>query len=352
MSQFHRLAVADLRRETADAVSLAFAVPEHLRAAFAFTPGQYLTLRATLAGDAVRRAYSICSAPADGELRVAIKHVPGGRFSAFANTTLRAGDTLDIMPPEGRFALPPGRRTILALAAGSGITPILSIVKSTLADDPASRIVLLYGSRGTADILFRSTLEDLKDRHLGRLSVQHVLSREQQDIPALNGRLDDAKLRQLLPGLVDPATIDAALLCGPGGMIDALTTPLIALGMPAERIHSERFTPAPGTAPTRAPPVITAQPFATATIIAEGRATEIPLAEGEPVLDAALRAGLDLPWSCRGGMCSTCRARITAGAVRMDLNFSLEPWETDQGYALTCQSHPTTPHITVDYDQV
>jgi ring-1,2-phenylacetyl-CoA epoxidase subunit PaaE len=352
MSQFHRLAVADLRRETADAVSIAFAVPAELRAAFAFTPGQYLTLRAMLDGTEVRRSYSICSAPADGELRVAIKHVPGGAFSTFANTELRTGDMLDVMPPEGRFALPADSRTTLALAAGSGITPVLSIAKAVLAGDPTARFVLLYGSRSTADILFRGALEDLKDRHLGRLTVQHVLSREQQDVPALNGRLDDAKLRLLLPGLIDPATLDAALLCGPDSMIDTLGATLAALGLSADRIHSERFTPAPGTAPRRRGPVVTDTPFATATIIAEGRATQIPLAEGEAVLDAALRAGLDLPWSCRGGMCSTCRARITEGTVRMDVNFSLEPWETDQGYALTCQSHPTTPHITVDYDQV
>ena len=352
MSPFHRLAVADLRRETDDAVSLAFAVPEALRDRFAFTPGQYLTLRATLDGAEVRRSYSICAAPAEGALRVAIRHVPGGLFSSFANTTLQQGDTLEVMPPEGRFGLPAGSRTVLALAAGSGITPVLSIARHTLEADPESRFVLLYGSRSTAGILFRGALEDLKDRHLGRLTVQHVLSREQQDVAALNGRLDDAKLRQLLPGLIDPAALDAALICGPDSMIDTLTATLAALGVAADLIHSERFTPAPGAAPRRAPPVTTDTPFATATIIAEGRAIEISLAAGEPVLDAALRAGLDLPWSCRGGMCSTCRARVTEGAVRMDVNFSLEPWETVQGYALTCQAHPTTGHIVVDYDQV
>lgn len=352
MSHFISLTVADLRRETDSAVSLAFAVPDALRDTFRFTPGQYLTLRTTLDGAEIRRAYSICAAPADGELRVAIKHVPGGAFSSFANTRLRQGDTLDVMPPEGRFALPPGSRVILALAAGSGITPILSIVKAALAVDPASRVVLLYGSRSTGEILFRGALEDLKDRHIGRLTVQHVLSREQQDVAALNGRLDAAKLRQLLPGLIDPAAIDAALLCGPDSMIDTLGATLAALGLNPARIHSERFTPAPQAARPRPAPVIAATPFATATIIAEGRRTEIALADGEPVLDAALRAGLDLPWSCRGGMCSTCRARVTEGAARMDLNFSLEPWETEQGYVLTCQAHPTTPHLVVDYDQV
>ncbi len=352
MSRFHRLTVADLRRETADAVSIAFAVPEALRGIFAFTPGQYLTLRASLEGAEIRRAYSICSAPEDRELRVAIKHVPGGLFSSHANTVLRPGDSLDVMPPEGRFALPASARTVLALAAGSGITPILSIARSVLAQDRASRLVLLYGSRSTAEILFRGALEDLKDRYLGRLTVQHILSREQQDVAALNGRLDPAKLRQLLPGLIDRALIDAALICGPGGMIDMLGATLAELGLPAARIHSERFTQAPSAVPRRTPPQPTDPRFATATIIAEGRATAISLAEGEPVLDAALRAGLDLPWSCRGGMCSTCRARITEGTVRMDLNFSLEPWETAQGYALTCQAHPTTRHVVVDYDQV
>lgn len=351
---FHPLRIAALRRETEDAVSLAFDIPASLRETFAFRPGQYLTLRTTRDGEDIRRAYSICAGLDDGALRVAVKHVPGGRFSAHANTALRPGDTLDVMPPEGRFGHTPdpaAARLYLGLAAGSGITPILSVLKSILAREPASRFILLYGSRSTPHILFRTELEDLKDRHLGRLSVVHTLSRETQDIAALNGRLDGAKLGTLLPGLADPAAIDQAFICGPAAMLDDLPTALAALGTPPDRIQVERFTPAAPSASHRpSPPAADAPAAAIATIIHDGATHDVPVAEGETVLDAALRAGLDLPWSCHGGMCSTCRARVTQGAVRMAVNFSLEPWETDAGYALTCQSHPTTDRLTVDYD--
>jgi ring-1,2-phenylacetyl-CoA epoxidase subunit PaaE len=351
MSRFHTLAIADLRRETADAVSLAFAVPPELAPAFAFMPGQYLTLRTVSDGEELRRSYSICAGLDDGELRVAIRHVPGGAFSGLANTTLRVGDPLDVMPPQGRFGVVPGAtRTYLGLAAGSGITPILSILKSVLSREPASRFVLLYGSRSTAAILFREQLEDLKDRFLGRLSVQHALSREQQDVATLNGRLDDAKLRRLLPGLVAPASVDHAFVCGPDTMIGELTATLAALGLAEDRIHSERFTST--TQHRLLPPDVVAYTGQTATIIHDGRTALITLADGETVLDGATRAGLDLPWSCRGGMCSTCRARVTEGRAEMAVNFSLEPWETDRGYVLTCQARPVSAHITVDYDQV
>ena len=348
---FHTLTIADLRRETADCVSLAFAVPEHLRAAFAFTPGQYLTLRAMIDGEDVRRSYSICSVPDDGALRVAIKHVPGGAFSHFANTSLSRGDTLEVMPPEGRFGAPPAAGTTLAIAAGSGITPILSIHKATLAASPAAQCVLIYGSRTVADIIFRTELEDLKDRHLGRLAIIHILSREEQDVAVLNGRIDPGKLHALLPSLVAPAEVDHAYLCGPGGMIDTASETLVALGVDPARIRAERFTPS-APAHTRPATPAAAVPFATATIIHDGKTNDIPVAEGEPILEAAIRAGLDLPWSCRAGMCSTCRAKLTEGAAEMEQNFSLETWETESGYVLTCQAHPTTPHVTVDYDHV
>ena len=348
---FHKLTIAAVRRETAGCVSLAFAVPHHLSATFAFSPGQYLTLRATIAGVETRRSYSLCGLP--GELRVAIKHVPDGLFSHFANTELTAGDTLDVMQPEGRFGAAPGARTTLAIAAGSGITPIAALLRAALAANPNSDCVLLYGNRSVADIIFRTELEDLKDRHLGRLAVIHILSREEQDIPILNGRIGPDKLTALLPTLLRPNSVDHAYICGPGDLIDSATTTLVALGIPAERIRTERFTPAtpraPRSTPT-APPRAT--PFATATIIHDGKTNEIPLAEGEPILDAAIRAGLDLPWSCRGGMCSTCRAKLTQGAAIMAENYALEPWETEAGYILTCQAHPTTPHVTIDYDHV
>ncbi len=350
---FHPLTITETRRETEDAISLAFAIPEPLRARFAFTPGQYLTLRTTLDGEDTRRSYSICSAPGDEPLRVAIKRVDDGRFSTWAHRALQPGHVIDVMPPAGRFTAPPGAGAILAIAAGSGITPILSIVKTTLTRDPAARVALLYGSRSTATILFRDELEALKDRFMARLSIVHVLSREQQDIPILNGRLDAAKITSLLPGLFPGALPDAALLCGPGALIQSATDALIAAGMAPAQILSERFTAEGQPAPRPRPaPLAIATPFAIATIVSDGIRTQVPMAEGEAVLDAALRAGLDLPWSCRGGMCSTCRARVTEGAVTMDVNYGLEPWETEAGYVLTCQSHPTTPHVTIDYDHV
>ena len=352
---FHVLRIADLRRETADTVSLAFDVPARLQPTFAFAPGQYLTLRQELGGEEVRRSYSICSGLDDGELRVAIKHVPDGVFSMHANTALRVGDQMEVMPPAGRFGTPldpSAARVHVGFAAGSGITPVLSILKSVLTREPASRFVLIYGSRATGAILFRETLEDLKDRFLDRLSVVHVLSREAQDVAMLNGRLDGEKLRALLPALVHPTAIDHAYVCGPASMIDDAAGVLGELGVAASSIHTERFSVA-GSPLRRAPErPRAAVAFATASIIHDGTSVGIALDEGEPVLDAALRAGLDLPWSCRAGMCSTCRARVTEGRVEMRQNFSLEPWETERGYVLTCQAHALSRHVTVDYDQV
>ena len=350
LSQFHRLRISDRRQETAEAVSLAFEVPEGLREVFRFRPGQYLTLRCRIGGEEVRRAYSICSAD---EVRVAIKHVPEGVFSGHANTILRAGDEVEVMAPEGRFGHVPDpivAGVYLGVAAGSGITPILSILSSILAVEAGSRFVLLYGSRNTAGILFRSVLEDLKDRYLDRLVVVHALSREAQDVSALNGRLDGVKLRGLVPGLVEAGAVAQAFVCGPGGMMDEVPGVLAALGVAAARVQVERFAPV-GDGGVGVVAVDEAA-VAVATVIHDGASHEVKVAEGETVLDAALRAGLDLPWSCHGGMCSTCRARVTEGAVRMAVNFSLEAWETEAGYALTCQAHPVTARLVVDYDHV
>ncbi len=353
---FHPLRIAAVHTETDDAISLSFDIPDALRPRFAYRPGQYLTLRTTLGGRDVRRSYSICSGLDDPALRVAIKRVDDGVFSGWAHQALAPGHTIDVLPPQGRFTVPIGpdiAQHILAVAAGSGITPVLSIVKTVLARQPRSRVTLLYGSRSTAQILFRDELEALKDQFMHRLSVTHVLSREQQDIPILNGRLDAAKITDLLPR---PLPV-LALLCGPGALIDAATEALAACGMARDSILAERFAPAferdgqPARATPPRPPAAT-NAVNTATVIADGVSTRIPLTAGETVLDAALRAGLDLPYSCRAGMCSTCRARVTEGAVTMDVNYGLEPWETASGYVLTCQAHPTTPHVTVDYDHV
>jgi ring-1,2-phenylacetyl-CoA epoxidase subunit PaaE len=358
--RFQWLHVRERRQEAADAVSLVFAVPAELEARYRFRAGQYLTLRTTQDGAEIRRAYSICSGADDGELRIAIKRVAGGSFSAWAQDALMPGVALEVMTPAGRFgipALPDGANIHIAFAAGSGITPVLSILRTVLSREPESRVFLFYGSRTTQDILFRGALEDLKDRHLGRLSVFHALSREQQDVDVLNGRLDADKLGLLLRRVLGDVPVDAAYICGPSGMIPAALAALAARGVPPERVHVERFTsmldgrprPIP-PAPIPLPPIIAA-PHASGTIILDGARTEISIAKDEPVLDAALRAGLDLPFSCRGGMCSTCRAKLVAGRVDMAVNYSLEPWETRAGYVLTCQARAITPHVVIDYDQ-
>ncbi|MFG1346228.1 1,2-phenylacetyl-CoA epoxidase subunit PaaE [Xanthobacter autotrophicus DSM 431] len=354
--RFHRLQVREVRRETPDAVSIAFEVPPALAADFAFAPGQYLTLKTMLDGAEVRRSYSICSGPDEGELRVAVKQVDNGLFSTWANSAISAGDEIDVMTPTGRFGLgrnPGDGRLHVGFAAGSGITPILSIVRGVLAREPNSRFFLFYGNRSAADILFRTELEELKDLNLGRLSVFHVLSREEQDVPVLNGRLDGEKVRLLLSVMVPAAAVDHAFVCGPAGMIDDLEGTLKDLGLPPEKIHVERFVSAHDGKP-RVTPVVApdAPPAHVASLIVDGKRRDVPVAAGEAILDAALRAGVDLPFACKGGMCSTCRAKIVEGTAAMDVNYSLEPWEVQGGYVLTCQARPTSARIVVDFDQV
>ncbi len=351
--RFHPLRVVDVARETSDAVAITLQPPPH--ADFRFTPGQYLTFRRVVDGVEQRRSYSICAGLDDGTLRVGIKRVPGGAFSGWVVDQLRAGDVLDAMPPEGRFGLMPDAaarpRTVLGIACGSGITPILSIASSLLAREPRARFVLLYGNRDAAGIMFRQSLEHLKDRYLSRLAVVHVLSREKHELSALHGRLDAARIAALLPGLVPIGAIDAAFLCGPDGMAAGARRALEGLGLDPARIQEERFTPAAGSLPRAKPAAPPEAPAAaTATITVDGVTRDVPMASGESVLEAGLRAGLDLPWSCRGGMCCTCRAKVTEGAVAMATNYSLQPWEIEAGFVLTCQSRPTGATVTVDYD--
>lgn len=352
--RFHSLTVSDIRHETADAISLGFAVPEALRGEYRYLPGQYLTLRAIIDGEEVRRSYSICSGLDDDELRVVIKRLAGGAFSGWVAERLHLGDRLDVLTPDGRFGVPieaGSTRTLAAFAAGSGITPIMAILKTVLRRE-AGRFFLFYGNRSTADIIFRTQLEDLKDRHLARLAVFHVLSREQQDIAMLNGHLDAEKVRVLMRALVPMASVDQAFICGPQPMIEGLGTALIELGLPRERVHVERFTPGVGGRPQPVVVLPSTPAKAIATVISEGARFEFPVADGEAVIDAAIRAGRSLPYSCKGGMCCTCRARLVEGKVDMAVNYSLEPWELQAGYVLTCQSRPITDRVVIDYDQV
>ena len=355
--KFHRLAVRDVKRETADAVSIAFAVPTELAEAYRFVPGQYLTLRATVDGEDMRRSYSICSAPDDDELRIAVKKVDNGLFSTWANSSINAGDEVAVMTPTGRFGQEKTTgdgRIHVGFAAGSGITPILSIIRGILKREPTSRFFLFYGNRSTDDILFRETLEELKDVFLSRVGVFHVLSKEEQDLPILNGRIDGAKVRLLLRSMVPAASIDQVFVCGPAGMIEDLEATLADLGVAREKIHIERFVSALDGRPRAQPAPIAASapPKNVAALIVDGKRRYVPVAEGEAILDAALRAGMDLPYACKGGMCSTCRAKVVEGKVEMALNYSLEPWEIAAGFVLTCQSHPLTDKVVIDYDQM
>jgi ring-1,2-phenylacetyl-CoA epoxidase subunit PaaE len=354
--RFHRLAVSELRRETPDAVSLTFAIPKELEQDYRFSPGQYLTLRTTMDGEEVRRSYSICSGPDDGELRIAVKKVDGGAFSNWAADELSCGDVLDVMTPTGRFGVasaPTEARIHVGFAAGSGITPILSIVKGVMALEPNSRFFLFYGNRSTGGMLFRETLEELKDRFIERLSVFHVISGEEQDIPILHGRLDGEKVRVLLRSLVGTESIDHVFICGPSGMSEEIEATCRDIGIPADRVHVERFVSEFGGKP-RPKTVVPAgaPPKALAALIIDGKRREVPVAEGEAILDAALRAGVDLPFACKGGMCSTCRARLVEGEAQMEVNYSLEPWELEKGFVLTCQARPTSDRVVVDYDHV
>lgn len=355
MPVFHALRVADVRVETDDTVSIAFEVPADLAKDYTFAPGQHLTIRmpAPDGGAELRRSYSICSGLDDGELRVAVKNLPGGVFGAYAATRLHAGDVLDVMTPAGRFTTPldPDHdKRYLGIAAGSGITPVISLIRSVLIREPRSTFTLVYGNRGPSSVIFREALEDLKDAHLERFQIIHVFSREQQAVPLLNGRLTGAKLRELAAGLLEVPAYDEIFICGPEQMtLDARDT-LVDLGADPRHVHLELFGSGLAPAAPRAPRETANR--RRITVILGGVQTTVEAHPDDTVLEAGELAGLDLPYSCRGGVCATCRARVVEGAVDMDRNYALEPWETDAGFVLTCQSHPTTDTLTVDYDAV
>ncbi len=325
-----------------------------MRERFTFTPGQYLTLRAEIDGEDVRRSYSICSGTRDAALRVAIKRVSDGRFSTWAHDHLVPGARIDVAPPEGRFVspLPPGDgRHYLAVAAGSGITPILSIVSSTLADEPRSRFTLVYGNRASSSVMFREELQDLKDRFLGRLALLFVMSREPQDVEVLGGRIDAAKCDALFATWIDLPTVDAAFVCGPEPMTHAVTASLASNGLPAERVRTELFAAAPRAAFVPRPLDEGAASACEAYAILDGQRRLFSIEKGtETVLDAGLRQGLDLPYSCKGGVCSTCRVKLVEGEVDMDVHYALEDYEIARGFILMCQSYPVTGRIGLDLD--
>ncbi|WP_271407786.1 1,2-phenylacetyl-CoA epoxidase subunit PaaE [Pseudomonas sp. Q1-7] len=358
MSKFHSLTIKEVRPETRDAVSIAFDIPADLAETYRFTQGQHLVMRTQLEGEEVRRSYSICTGVNDGELRVAIKRVAGGRFSAYANESLKAGQSLEVMPPSGHFfvELDATRRgNYLAVAAGSGITPILSIIKTTLEAEPHSRVTLLYGNRSSASALFREQLEDLKNRYLQRLNLIFVFSREQQDVDLYNGRIDADKCGQLFARWIDVKALDAAFICGPQAMTETVRDQLKANGMPAERIHFELFAATGGSAKREAREAARATDSAASqvTVISDGRELTFELPRNSvSVLDAGNAQGLELPYSCKAGVCSTCKCKVIEGEVEMDSNFALEDYEVAAGYVLSCQTFPVSEKVVLDFDQL
>ncbi|MBC7503232.1 MAG: phenylacetate-CoA oxygenase/reductase subunit PaaK [Herminiimonas sp.] len=357
--QFHSLTIRDIRRETADSISLAFAVPLALQDAYRFTQGQFLTLRSDIDGAEVRRSYSICSSVDDyaqrNELRIAIKAVEGGLFSNFVSKSVRPGMVLQVMTPDGRFftALDDKHaKHYVAFAAGSGITPILSLLKTTLAHEPLSRFTLVYGNRARESILFCEELEDLKNRYLSRFMLHHVLSRAPNEIALAHGRIDEEKCAALLQ-LIPATTIDEAFVCGPADMIDTVESALLGAGVPRKNIHAERFgVPVARSSVPAAPVAADDGSRVPLDILLDGKRFAMMLPRtGASILDVALAAGLDLPYACKGGVCCTCRAKVIEGSVAMDKNYTLEDWEMAQGFVLTCQSHPTSDKVVVSFDE-
>ncbi|MBQ5939896.1 1,2-phenylacetyl-CoA epoxidase subunit PaaE [Massilia sp. AB1] len=355
MSKFYPLTVAKVKHETRDAIAVTFDVPDDLKEAFAYKQGQHLTLRAMIDGEDVRRSYSICSAVQDNALRVAIKRCSGGLFSNWANESLQPGVTLDVMPPMGHFNVPlepESARHYLGFAAGSGITPLLSIIKTTLQAEPNSRFTLVYGNRASSTVIFRDELTDLKDQYMDRLRLVYVMSREQQDIELFNGRITEEKCGQFLKHWIDIRDIDVAFICGPEDMMHGVSRSLQEAGLAKEKIRIELFAASIPKHEHKPRHIEAGTKHQTeVTVIMDGNAASFTMdKDKESILDAGLRAGIDMRYSCKGGVCSTCRCKVLDGEVEMDVNYALEDYEVRRGFVLSCQSFPVTDKVVVDFD--
>lgn len=354
---FHALRVKDIRKETADSVSIAFDLPEELRKEFVYDAGQYITLKKTINGEDVRRSYSLCSSPLEPDFRVAIKQVEGGKFSTFANTNLQVGDELEVMTPMGNFiaqsASEKGKH-YMAFAAGSGITPILSLLKTTLLSDITSTFTLVYGNQQVQSIMFREEIEALKNKFIGRLHLVHILSRERLECELNFGRINAEKCTQLFEQLVDLKEMDEFFLCGPEEMILSVKDYLLNQGVAESKVRFELFSSSSSSEKKKAYQELHQADkgkMSTVTIKVDDRSMDIQLAyDGESILDAALKQGADLPFACKGGVCCTCRAKVIEGSVDMEVNYALEKDEVDNGFILTCQAHPTSDRVVVDFD--
>lgn len=356
MSKFYSLPVAGVRNETRDTIAVTFDVPKELAESFKYQQGQHLTLRAMIGGEDVRRSYSICSAVQDNSLRVAIKRTPGGVFSTWANANLKPGSVLEVMPPMGHFNVPlfpDNARNYVAFAAGSGITPILSIIKTTLAAEPKSTFTLFYGNRASSTVIFRDELTDLKDIYMERLNLAYVMSREQQDIELFNGRITKEKAEEFMRHWIRIEDMDVAFICGPEDMMLGVSAALQEAGMPKQNIKIELFAASiPKHEHKPRPFDPTASHETEVTVIMDGSHTTFTMEKDkESILDAGLRAGIDMRYSCKGGVCSTCRCKVLDGKVDMDVNYALEDYEIARGFVLSCQSFPATDKVIVDFDQ-
>jgi ring-1,2-phenylacetyl-CoA epoxidase subunit PaaE len=357
MSKFYPLSVSQVRNETRDTIAVTFAVPPELQDSFKYQQGQHLTLRTHINDEDVRRSYSICSAVQDGALRVAIKRTPGGLFSTWANEAIKPGTTIDVMPPMGHFNVPldaANRKHYLAFAAGSGITPILSIIKTTLLAEPHSTFSLFYGNRASSSVIFKEELTDLKDVFMSRLNLAYVMSREQQDIDLFNGRITKEKCAQFLEHWINIEDVDVAFICGPEDMMHGVSEALQEAGLPKASIKIELFA---ASIPKHQHKPRALDPAAghhetEVTVIMDGNHTTFTMDQDkDSLLDAGLRAGIDMRYSCKGGVCSTCRCKLLDGKVDMDVNYALEDYEIARGFVLSCQSFPITEKVTIDLDQ-
>lgn len=356
MSKFYPLTVAAVRNETRDTIAVTFAVPAELKDSFEYQQGQHLTLRAMINDEDVRRSYSICSAVQENLLRVAIKRCAGGLFSTWANDTLKPGAVIEVMPPMGHFNVPLSAgqtRNYVAFAAGSGITPILSIIKTTMLTEPNSRFTLFYGNRASSSVIFKEELTDLKDMYMDRLQLAYVMSREQQDIDLFNGRITKEKTELLLRHWIRVEDIDTAFICGPEDMMLGVSAALQEAGMPKQDIKIELFAASIPKHQHKPRAQGADTPHETeVTVIMDGNHTTFSMdKDKESILDAGLRAGIDMRYSCKGGVCSTCRCKLVDGKVDMDVNYALEDYEIARGFVLSCQSFPVTDKVVVDFDQ-
>lgn len=353
--EFYPLKVKDLRRETADCVSISFEIPESLKEIFTFTQGQYITIKKEFNGEEIRRSYSLCTSPLDGDFRVAVKKMYDGIFSSYANSQLKVGDVLEVMPPMGKFFthLHAGQnKKYIGFAAGSGITPIMSLMKTILITEPDSNFTLFYGNKSTDSVIFMEELEALKNQYMGRLSLYYIMSRESIGSPLFKGHINGEKCREFAKSIFNPAETDEAYICGPKEMLLDLKDTLTSLGMPEKNIHFELFVTSGIAKKKHDEQVVEADVLSEVTIIIDGDEHKFNLQTTDMnILDAALKTGANLPFACKGGVCCTCRAKLMEGKVDMEVNYSLEPDEVDAGYILTCQSHPLTKKVVVSFDE-